>query len=69
MNATCQECKSGRLESATLNASLTPDKTNALLKNFTGAAADVRVRVCLDCGKLDELRADASHLRKMLGEG
>lgn len=67
MNATCQECKSGRLESATLSASLTPDKTNALLKNFT--AADVRVRVCLDCGKVDELRADANHLRKMLGEG
>ena len=67
MNASCQECKSGRLESATLKgATLQPDKANALLKNFT--SADVRVRVCLDCGKVDELRADAAHLRKMLGE-
>jgi hypothetical protein len=68
MTTTCPECKSARLEAATLNGTtLTPDRANALLKNFT--AADVKVRVCLDCGMIADMRADATHVRKMLGEG
>ena len=32
------------------------------------AAAEVSVRVCLDCGGIDRIRADAKRLKKMLGE-
>ena len=67
MMTTCSECNSARLEGATLTgATLKPERANDLVKNFT--AASLRVRVCLDCGKVADLRADATHLRKMLGE-
>jgi hypothetical protein len=65
MSDKCQACQSVRLEPAILaSASIQPERASAWRKAI--AAAEVKCRVCLDCGALDQLRADVQQLAKML---
>jgi hypothetical protein len=67
MGERCQSCQSERLEEARLvSAGIVPERAGLVAK--IQAPAEVSVRVCLDCGAVDRLRADAAKLRKMVGE-
>jgi hypothetical protein len=67
MSATCGVCKSGRLEEAVVfGAGVQPVRAGRLAKAL--AAAELRARVCLDCGAVDQFKADVQRLKKMLGE-
>ena len=67
MSARCPACQSERLEEAQImGAAAQPARASTLAKAFAGAA--ITARVCLDCGALDQLRADPARLRKMVGE-
>jgi len=47
-----------------MSAAITPDRAGAWKRALSGA--EVKCRVCLDCGNLDQLRADVERLAKML---
>ena len=67
MSETCSGCGSGRLEEAVvMGAGLQPVRAGRLAKAL--AAAELKARVCLDCGAVDGIRADVKRLAKMLGE-
>lgn len=67
MSEQCGACKSSRLEPAELfSAALVPTNASGWKKAVGGA--QVLCRVCLDCGAIDQLRADVERLRKMLPE-
>ena len=65
MSDTCQGCKSARLERSILvSAAIQPERASLWTKATAGA--QVTCRVCLDCGAIDQLRADVERLAKML---
>ncbi len=67
MSDACTACQSSRLEEATLmSAAIQPVRASAFRKALAGA--EVKARVCLDCGNVDQIRADVATLKKMLGE-
>jgi hypothetical protein len=67
MIETCSECGSTELEPGSLmGAAVQVDRATTLGKIFAGA--EVKVRVCLGCGRIDHFRADLERLRKGLDE-
>ena len=67
MSDACTACQSSRLEEATLmGAALQPVRASALRKALAGA--ELRARVCMECGNVDQIRANVETLQKMLGE-
>ncbi|HZE97806.1 MAG TPA: hypothetical protein VE981_12330 [Planctomycetota bacterium] len=63
----CPACRSTRLEDAVImGAGLQPARAGRLTKALS--AAELKARVCLDCGAVDRLRADVKTLKKMLGD-
>jgi len=67
MSESCPACKSTNLEeAAVMSAGLQPVRASALRKAL--AAAEIKARVCMDCGAIDRLRADPKTLKKMLGD-
>lgn len=68
MNDRCPSCQSERLEEArVMGAGVQPLRASNWAKAL--AAAEISARVCLDCGHMDQFRADPERLRKMVGEG
>ena len=49
-----------------MGAGLQPARAGRLTKALS--AAELKARVCLDCGAVDRLRADVKTLKKMLGD-
>ena len=67
MSDSCPACQSTRLEEATLmSAAIQPVRASAFRKALAGA--EVKARVCLECGNVDRIRANVETLKKMLGE-
>ena len=67
MSDTCAKCGSAKLEVGSLaGAAVQLDRWTTMSKVL--AAAEVKVRVCLDCGHIGHLHADVERLRKGLPE-
>lgn len=63
MTDPCTKCGSTRLEPGVLmGAAVQLERAKTLAKVFAGA--EVKVRVCLDCGHMDQLQADVEKLRE-----
>ena len=67
MTDTCANCGSTKLEPGMLmGAAVQLERAKVLAKVFAGA--EVKARICLDCGNIDQLRADLERLRKGIDE-
>lgn len=63
----CTKCGSTTLEPGILmGAAVQLERAKVLAKVFAGA--EVKVRVCLDCGHMDQFQADVEKLRKGIEE-
>jgi hypothetical protein len=60
----CSSCASPRLEPATLLSAAVVLQRASAWKKAVGGAAEVSCRVCLDCGAIDQLKANAETLQK-----
>ncbi len=67
MSDTCAVCQSTRLEEANImSAGVQPVRASAIRKALS--AAELRARVCMDCGNVDRFTANVETLKKMLGD-
>lgn len=67
MSDACPACQSTRLEEAAImGAALQPARASAFRKALAGA--EIKARVCMECGNVDRIRANVETLKKMLGD-
>lgn len=67
MTDICASCGSTRLEAGILmGAAVQLERAPVLAKVLAGA--EVKARICIDCGNIDQLRADVEKLQKGLKE-
>lgn len=64
----CPSCQSQRLRAGRLSAGLQLDETAASAGRIQ-PPAEIRVRVCLDCGNVDHFQVDVRQLRDMTDDG
>jgi len=67
MSDTCTNCGSTKFEPGMLmGAAIQLERATTMAKVFAGA--ELKARVCMGCGQIDQLRADVEKLRKGLPE-
>lgn len=67
MSDSCAVCQSTKLEEASImSAGVHVVRASAFRKALS--AAELRARVCMDCGNVDRFTANVETLKKMLGE-
>jgi len=65
MSTTCPSCKSAKIEAGFIRSTdIVLERATAFRKAL--AAPEIKASVCLDCGRIFDLRAEPEKLAKML---